>query len=98
MNVVDDAHWEKAKATLEGHIKRGLVVPIEKVTKKDGKEVKSPATPDEIPNDQIDDVVNELKSEAQADKFVKAATKESVRAKGMNRKEAIKKEVEESRK
>ena len=88
----------KAKATLEGHIKRGLVVPIEKVTKKDGKEVKSPATPDEIPNDQIDDVVNELKSEAQADKFVKAATKESVRAKGMNRKEAIKKEVEESRK
>lgn len=98
LNVVDDAHWEKAKATLEGHIKRGLVVPIEKVTKKDGKEVKSPATPDEIPNDQIDDVVNELKSEAQADKFVKAATKESVRAKGMNRKEAIKKEVEESRK
>ena len=68
------------------------------MTKKDGKEVKSPATPDEIPNDQIDDVVNELKSEAQADKFVKAATKESVRAKGMNRKEAIKKEVEESRK
>lgn len=98
LNVVDDAHWEKAKATLEGHIKRGLVVPIEKVTKKDGKEVKSPATPDEIPNDQIDDVVNELKSEAQADKFVKAATKESVRAKGMNRKEAIKKEVEERRK
>ena len=98
LNVVDDAHWEKAKGTLEGHIKRGLVVPIEKVTKKDGKEVKSPATPDEIPNDQIDEVVNEIKSEAQADKFVKAATKESVRAKGMNRKEAIKKEVEESRK
>ena len=63
-----------------------------------GKEVKNPATPDEIPNDQIDDVVNALKSEAQADKFVKAATKESVRAKGMNRKEAIIMEVEESRK
>ena len=76
----------------------GLYQPEAGIIKKDGKEVKSPATPDEIPNDQIDEVVNEIKSEAQADKFVKAATKESVRAKGMNRKEAIKKEVEESRK
>lgn len=93
VNVIDDAHWEKAKAALDDHMKRGLVVPIEKVTKKDGKEVKSPATPDDIPNEQIDEVVNAIQSEAQAEKFVKASTKESVRAKGMNRKNDIAKEL-----
>lgn len=99
INVIDDKHWEQAKKNLADKIKDGVVVPIEKVTKeKDGKEKKTPATPDEIPNDQIDDVINEIKSEDQADKFVKASTKESVRAKAMNRKADIKKEVEESRK
>lgn len=99
INVIDDKHWEQAKKNLADKIKNGVVVPIEKVTKdKDGKEKKTPATPDEIPNDQIDEVINEIKSEAQADKFVKASNKESVRAKAMNRKADIKKEVEESRK
>ena len=79
---------------MEGHIKRGLIVPIYKVSKKDGKDVKSPVTPDEIPNEQIDEVVDAIASEAQADKFVKASTKESVLAKAMIRKDAIKKELE----
>lgn len=94
INVLDDKMWEAAEKTLESHIKRGLIVPIYKVTKKDGKDVKSPVTPDEIPNEQIDEVVDAIASEAQADKFVKASTKESVRAKAMNRKDAIKKEIE----
>lgn len=94
INVLDDKQWEAAEKTLESHIKRGLIVPIYKVTKKDGKDVKSPVTPDEIPNEQIDEVVDAIASEAQADKFVKASTKESVRAKAMNRKDAIKKEIE----
>ena len=94
INVLEDAVWEAAEKTLAEHIKRGLIVPIYKVSKKDGKDVKSPVTPDEIPNDQIDEVVDAIASEAQADKFVKASTKESVRAKAMNRKDAIKKEIE----
>lgn len=96
VNVIPDAHWEKAKANLADKIKGGSVVPIEKVTKdKDGKEKKAYATPDEIPNEQIDDVVNAIQSEAQADKFVKASTKESVRAKAMNRKNDIAKELKD---
>ena len=100
INVIDDAAWEDAKNTLEGKIKKGEVVPIYKVENvkgKDGKEteVKKPCTPDEIPNDKIDDVVEEIQSEAQADKFVAASTKESVRAKGMNRKNKIAKELED---
>ena len=94
INVLDDNQWEDAEKTLEGHIKRGLIVPIYKVSKKDGKDVKSPVTPDEIPNEQIDEVVDAIASEAQADKFVKASTKESVRAKAMNRKDDSKKELE----
>ncbi len=57
------------------------------------KEVELPCSPDEIPNDKLDAVVNEIQSEAQADKFVEASAKESVRAKGMNRKNAIAKEL-----
>lgn len=98
INVLDDKQWEDAEKTLEGHIKRGLIVPIYKVTKKDGKEIKSSCTPDDIPNEQIDEVVDAIASEAQADKFVKASNKESVRAKAMNRKDAIKKELEEKSK
>lgn len=94
INVLEDAVWGAAEKTLAEHIKRGLIVPIYKVSKKDGKDVKSPVTPDEIPNEQIDEVVDAIASEAQADKFVKASTKESVRAKAMNRKDAIKKEIE----
>lgn len=94
INVLEDAVWEAAEKTLAEHIKRGLIVPIYKVSKKDGKDVKSPVTPDEIPNEQIDEVVDAIASETQADKFVKASTKESVRAKAMNRKDAIKKEIE----
>lgn len=94
INVLDDKQWEGAEKTLEGHIKRGLIVPIYKVSKKDGKDVKSPVTPDEIPNEQIDEVIDAIASEAQADKFVKSSTKESVRAKAMNRKDAIKNELE----
>lgn len=94
INVIDDKQWDDAEKTLEGHIKRGLIVPIYKVSKKDGKDVKLPVTPDEIPNEQIDEVIDSIASEAHADKFVKASTKESVRAKAMNRKDAIKKELE----
>ena len=100
INVIDDAVWESAKKTLEGKIKKGDVVPVYKVEivkGKDGKEteVAKPSTPDEIPNDKIDDVIDEIQSEAQADKFVEASTKESVRAKGMNRKNKIAKDLEE---
>lgn len=100
INVLSDEIWKQAEKTLADHIKRGLIVPIYKVVKnkgKDGKETeeKSPVTPDEIPNDQLDDVVNEIQSEAQADKFVEAATKESVRAKAMNRKTKIREELAE---
>lgn len=98
LNVVEDSIWKDAEKTLGEHIKKGLIVPIYKVTKskgKDGKETeeKSPVTPDEIPNDQLDAVVDSIQSEAQADKFVENATKESVRAKGMNRKNKIKEET-----
>ena len=100
INVIDDAVWESSKKTLEGKIKKGDVVPVYKVEivkGKDGKEteVAKPCTPDEIPNDKIDDVIDEIQSEAQADKFVEASTKESVRAKGMNRKNKIAKDLEE---
>lgn len=97
INVLDDKQWEDAEKTLEGHIKRGLIVPIYKVTKKDGKEVKSPCTPDDIPNEQIDEVVGAIASEAQADKFVEASAKESVRAKAMNRKNKIAEEIKSKR-
>lgn len=95
INVLDDKVWEGAKATLDAKIKDGVVVPIYKTTKKDGKEIEEPCKPDEIPNDKLDGVVNEIQSEAQADKFVEASTKESVRAKGMNRKNAIAKELKD---
>ena len=100
INVIDDKVWDGAKATLDAKIKDGVVVPIYKVEivkGKDGKEteVNKPCTPDEIPNDKLDGVVNEIQSEAQADKFVEASTKESVRAKGMNRKNAIAKELKD---
>ena len=95
INVLDENVWEGAKATLDAKIKDGVVVPIYKTTKKDGKEIEEPCKPDEIPNDKLDGVVNEIQSEAQADKFVEASTKESVRAKGMNRKNAIAKELKD---
>ena len=57
------------------------------------KEVELPCSPDEIPNDKLDAVVDEIQSEAQADKFVEASAKESVRAKGMNRKNKIAEEL-----
>ena len=95
INVIDDSVWEDAKKNLDAKIKSGVVVPIYKTTKKDGKEIEEPCKPDEIPNDKIDAVVEEIQSEAQADKFVASATKESVRAKGMNRKNKIAKELEE---
>lgn len=98
LNVVEDSLWVDAEKSLADHIKKGLIIPIYKVTKskgKDGKETeeKSPVTPDEIPNDQLDAVVDSIQSEAQADKFVESATKESVRAKGMNRKNKIKEQT-----
>lgn len=95
INVIEDSVWEDAKKTLDAKIKSGVVVPIYKTTKKDGKEIEEPCKPDEIPNDKIDAVVEEIQSEAQADKFVAASTKESVRAKGMNRKNKIAKDLEE---
>lgn len=93
INVIEDSVWEDAKKTLDAKIKSGVVVPIYKTTKKDGKEIEEPCKPDEIPNDKIDAVVEEIQSEAQADKFVASATKESVRAKGMNRKNKIAEEL-----
>ena len=95
LNVIEDSVWEDAKKTIDAKIKSGVVVPIYKTTKKDGKEIEEPCKPDEIPNDKIDAVVEEIQSEAQADKFVASATKESVRAKGMNRKNAIAKELKD---
>ena len=100
INVIDDKVWDGAKATLDAKIKAGIVVPVYKVEivkGKDGKEteVNKPCTPDDIPNDKLDGVVNEIQSEAQADKFVEASSKESVRAKGMNRKNAIAKELKD---
>lgn len=96
VNVIPDEEWKDVEKNLAGHIKDGKVNPIYKVVKgKDGKEEKSPVTPDEIPNDQLDSVVNEIKSEAQAEKFVASSAKESVRAKAMNRKDAIAKEIQE---
>lgn len=95
INVIEDSVWEDAKKTLDAKIKSGVVVPIYKTTKKDGKEIEEPCKPDEIPNDKLDAVVNEIQSEAQADKFVEASAKESVRAKGMNRKNAIAKELKD---
>ena len=95
INVIEDSVWEDAKKTLDAKIKSGVVVPIYKTTKKDGKEIEEPCKPDEIPNDKIDAVVEEIQSENQADKFVKASTKESVRAKGMNRKNKIAEELKD---
>lgn len=95
INVIEDSVWEAAKKTLDAKIKSGVVVPIYKTTKKDGKEIEEPCKPDEIPNDKIDAVVEEIQSEAQADKFVASATKESVRAKGMNRKNKIAEELKD---
>ena len=95
INVLDEDVWDGVKANIDAKIKDGVVVPIYKTTKKDGKEIEEPCKPDEIPNDKLDGVVNEIQSEAQADKFVEASTKESVRAKGMNRKNAIAKELKD---
>ena len=95
INVIEDSVWEDAKKTLDTKIKSGVVVPIYKTTKKDGKEIEEPCKPDEIPNDKIDAVVEEIQSEAQADKFVASATKESVRAKCMNRKNKIAEELKD---
>ena len=95
INVIEDSVWEDAKKTLDTKIKSGVLVPIYKTTKKDGKEIEEPCKPDEIPNDKIDAVVKEIQSEAQADKFVESATKESVRAKGMNRKNKIAEELKD---
>ena len=95
INVIEDSVWEDAKKTLDTKIKSGVVVPIYKTTKKDGKEIEEPCKPDEIPNDKIDAVVEEIQSEAQADKFVASATKESVRAKGLNRKNKIAEELKD---
>ena len=95
INVIEDSVWEDAKKTLDAKIKSGVVVPIYKTTKKEGKEIEEPCKPDEIPNDKIDAVVEEIQSEAQADKFVASATKESVRAKGMNRKNKIAEELKD---
>ena len=95
INVIEDSVWEDAKKTLDAKIKSGVVVPIYKTTKKDGKEIEEPCKPDEIPNDKIDAVVEEIQSEAQADKFVASASKESVRAKGMNRKNKIAEELKD---
>lgn len=104
INVIEDDVWKEAEKSLGDHIKRGVIIPIYKVKKiktkgKDGKEVeteeKSAVAPDEIPNEQLDSVVNEIKSEAQADKFVNSATKESVRAKASNRKNKIHEEFAE---
>ena len=58
INVLDDKVWEGAKATLDAKIKDGVVVPIYKTTKKDGKEIEEPCKPDDIPNDKLDAVVN----------------------------------------
>lgn len=95
INVLDENVWDVAKATLDAKIKAGIVVPIYKKTKKDGKEIEEPCTPDEIPDDKLDGVVNEIQSEAHADKFYKASKKESVRAKAMNRKIDIAKELKD---
>ena len=67
INVIEDSVWEDTKKTLDAKIKSGVVVPIYKTTKKDGKEIEEPCKPDEIPNDKIDAVVEEIQSEAQAD-------------------------------
>jgi hypothetical protein len=103
VNVLDDTIWKDAEKNLESQIKAGTVVPIYKVTKKTGKdgketETKEPVTPDEIPNNQLDSVINEIQSENEADKFINASTKESVRAKAANRKNAIAKEIEDKKK
>ncbi len=93
INVISDVDWKKVEETLAGHIKKGALTPIYKVTKKGDKEVKEPCKPDEIPNEQIKDVVNEIQSEAQADLFIEKSEKESVRAMAMNRKIAIAEEL-----
>lgn len=95
INVLDEDVWDVAKATLDAKINAGIVVPIYKKTKKDGKEIEEPCQPDEIPDDKLDGVVNEIQSEAQADKFYKASKKDSVRAKAMNRKLDIAKELKD---
>lgn len=95
INVLDEDVWDVVKANLDAKIKAGIVVPIYKKTKKDGKEIEEPCQPDEIPDDKLDGVVNEIQSEAQADKFYKASKKESVRAKAMNRKIDIANELKD---
>ena len=104
VNVIDEKQWnEKVKASLADHIKKGVIVPIYKVEKQkvkgeDGKEktvdVNVSCTPDEIPTDKLDDVVNELKSEDQCDKFEKNSKKELPRVKAQNRKKEIHDELE----
>lgn len=93
LNVLEDSVWNDAQKNLADKIKDGIIIPIEKTVKKGDKESKESISPDEIPEDKIDAVVNEIQSEEQADKFVSSAKKESVRAKGMNRKNAIAKEL-----
>ena len=95
INVIEESVWEAAKKTLDDKIESGVVVPIYKTTKKDGKEIKEPCKPDEIPDDKVDAVVEEIQSESQADKFYKASTKESVRAKAMNRKNRIAEDIKD---
>lgn len=95
INVIDDKLWDVAKKNLADKINDGIIVPIEKTVKKGEKETKESISPDEIPEDKIDAVVNEIQSEKQAEKFVQVSKKESVRAKGMNRKNAIAKEIAE---
>ena len=104
LNVITDEHWQGvAEKSLKDHIAKGIIVPIYKVEKKtekdeNGKEkkvdVNVPCTPDEIPVDKLDDVVNEIKSEDQATEFEKASNKEGVRIKAMNRKKEIHDEIE----
>ena len=104
LNVIPNDHWNDiVKNSLKEHITNGDVVPIYKVEKKkekgaDGKEkvvdVNAPCTPDELPADKLDAVVNEIKSEDQATKFEKASSKEAVRIKAMNRKAEIKEELD----
>lgn len=104
LNTIPDDMWnDNVKKALQGHIASGIVIPIYKVEKQkvkgdDGKEktveVNAPCSPDDIPSDKLDGVVNEIMSEDQADKFESAATKDVVKNKALNRKKAIAKENE----
>lgn len=81
---------EKQKVKKEVKGKDGKVTTTETE-----KEVNLPCGPDDIPNDKIDEVVAEIASEEEADKFVAASSKESVRTKGMNRKNKIAQELKD---